>query len=371
MEQLRQRFRERMAARASALRAAMADMELAREESIAAIRRIGHALHGSGGTYGFPDVSAAAFEVETAPEDSLVVAVEKLLAILDAEQRDPDGQPDRMLLIDDDPETEALLGAIVAPLGTRITCVDTAGQARRILAEQTFSVVVLDLVLPDADGRTVLLWMREQESLADTPVFVMSGLGSARVQAECYSIGADGFFEKPIDPDIVRAAISARLAARQRREVRTTTAPSADAAAGPDSDSTASASASIVPPAGKRVLLVEDDDLVATIVKHRLTRAGFEIIHYADGIAARDNANADGLCLGILDIKIPGIDGFELLENLRSRPEFARVPFIILTALGGERDVVRGLSLGASDYILKPFSPAELLARVQRLLQPA
>lgn len=366
MEQLKQRFRERMASRAAALRTAVAGMDEAPEDSIAAIRRIGHALHGSGGTYGFPAISVAALEVETAPAETIVAAVENLLTILDAEHRDPEGQPNAMLLIDDDPESEALLQAIVAPLDARVTRVDTAGAARRILKEQTFGVVVLDLVLPDADGRTVLLWMREQESLANTPVFVMSGLGSPRVQAECYSLGADGFFEKPIDPDVVRAAVAARMSTRGARTAGDEARTGVAAALG----DAGAAAPSIAPPTGKRVLLVEDDDLVATIVKHRLTRAGFEIIHFADGISARDNASADGLCLGILDIKVPGIDGFELLENLRARPEFARVPFIILTALGGERDVVRGLSLGASDYILKPFSPAELLARVQRLLQP-
>lgn len=364
MEQLKQRFRERMAARAIALRAAVADMEQAPEESIAAIRRIGHALVGSGGTYGFPEITAAALDVETAPPDSIVTAVDNLLVILDAEHLAPGGQQNNMLVIDDDPETEALVQAIVAPLDARVTRVETAAAARKILVEQIFSVVFLDLVLPDSDGRTVLLWMREQESLTDTPVFVMSGLGSARVKAECFAIGADGFFEKPIDPDVVRASIKARL--KKGQVIRDAAAASADAAAGGGPD----AFAALAPSTGKRVLLVEDDDLVATIIKHRLTRAGFEVIHFTDGIAARDNASADGLCLGILDIKIPGIDGFELLEHLRARPDFARVPFIILTALGGERDVVRGLSLGASDYILKPFSPAELLARVQRLLQP-
>ena len=329
-------------------------MDEAPEESVAAIRRIAHALHGSGGTYGFPAISEAASIAEDAPEAELAAAVRALLEILDAEHVQPAAEQTRILLVDDDPENSLLMQAIVAPLNAVIFPVETAGDARAQLAAEDFAVVILDLMLPDADGRSVLLWMREQERLADVPVFVMSGLGSARVQAECYSIGADGFFEKPIDPDIVRAAISTRLGGR----------PARSPAVPRDED--------IIPAAepGKRILLVEDDELVATIVKHRLTRAGFEIIHFDDGVEARDNASADGVCLAILDIKIPGIDGFELLEHLRSRPEFARIPVVILTALGSERDVVRALRLGASDYIVKPFSPTELVARVNRLLQP-
>jgi DNA-binding response OmpR family regulator len=71
--------------------------------------------------------------------------------------------------------------------------------------------------------------------------------------------------------------------------------------------------------------------------------------------------------LAILDVKVPGMDGFEILERIRAIPRLADVPIIMLTGLGSEADVVRGLELGANDYMLKPFSPAELLARVRRL----
>jgi DNA-binding response OmpR family regulator len=359
MEQLKQRFRERLAARAAALRAALAELHDAPEDATAALRRIGHALYGSGGTYGFPAISEAAKDVEDASDAELRSAVGRLLAILDVEQHAGDVTSAVILLVDDDAETDALLSAIVAPLGARVERVETATEARARLQEETFAVVLLDLMLPDADGRTVLLWMREQDTLFDTPVFVMSGLGSARVQAECYSIGAHGFFEKPIDPDVVRAAISSRLVDRvARRSEPASPPPSAPAAVSPS-------------PLYRRVILVEDDDLVSSIIKHRLTRAGFEVVHFSDGVEARELASADEVCAMILDIKIPGIDGFELLAELKDRAAFAKVPVIILTALNNERDVVRGLELGAADYMVKPFSPTELLARVNRLLQTA
>ena len=71
----------------------------------------------------------------------------------------------------------------------------------------------------------------------------------------------------------------------------------------------------------------------------------------------------------ILDVKMPGLDGFEVLERLRKNHRFARTPVIMLTSMGQEADVVRGFRLGADDYILKPFSPTELSARVRRLLK--
>jgi DNA-binding response OmpR family regulator len=73
--------------------------------------------------------------------------------------------------------------------------------------------------------------------------------------------------------------------------------------------------------------------------------------------------------LVILDVKMPGLDGFEVLERLRRSADFATTPIIMLTSMGQEADVVRGFRLGADDYILKPFSPTELSARVRRLLK--
>jgi DNA-binding response OmpR family regulator len=369
MERLKQKFRERLPARVAAIRAALADLADVPEEATAALRRVAHALHGSGGTYGFPGISEAARAAEDASDKDLAAEIERLLAVLEAELPAAESGV-RILLVDDDPENNALLSAVVAPLGAHITAVESAAEARLRLRDEQFAVVLLDLMLPDADGRSVLLWLREQEQLADTPVFVLSGLNSARVKAECYSIGADGFFEKPIDPDVVRAALSSRLG----KNAKTASAMESGA-----DDRAAAESARATPPVEEAspavtcntVLLVEDDDLVAAIIKHRLTRAGFTVVHFADGVDARDNAKPEGVCIAILDIKIPGIDGFELLEALRTDRAFARIPVIILTALNNERDVVRGLELGASDYMVKPFSPTELLARVNRLLQTA
>jgi DNA-binding response OmpR family regulator len=71
----------------------------------------------------------------------------------------------------------------------------------------------------------------------------------------------------------------------------------------------------------------------------------------------------------VLDVKMPGLDGFEVLDRLRKDARFGATAVVMLTSMGQEADVVRGFSLGADDYVLKPFSPVELTARVRRLLQ--
>jgi PleD family two-component response regulator len=118
-----------------------------------------------------------------------------------------------------------------------------------------------------------------------------------------------------------------------------------------------------------RVLVAEDDEISATILVHRLRKDGLEITRFDNGRKAYEAALDDPPNLVILDVKMPGMDGFEVLERLRRAPAYQSIPIILLTSMGSEADVVRGFQLGVDDYILKPFSPVELSARVWRLLR--
>ena len=120
----------------------------------------------------------------------------------------------------------------------------------------------------------------------------------------------------------------------------------------------------------RRVLLAEDDTLTAALIVHRLEREGYDVEHHADGSSALDAASHERFGLVVLDVQMPGANGFDVLQRIRSNPELNHVPVVMLTAVGGERDVVRGFELGADDYILKPFSPAELTARLNRFTRP-
>ncbi len=119
------------------------------------------------------------------------------------------------------------------------------------------------------------------------------------------------------------------------------------------------------------IVLAEDDALTARLVVHRLEREGFAVDHFTDGRGAFEAIKAhrpDGYALVILDVKMPHMDGFEVLGRMKEDPALAETPVVMLTGMGAEHDVVRALSEGADDYILKPFSPTELTLRVQRLL---
>jgi len=112
----------------------------------------------------------------------------------------------------------------------------------------------------------------------------------------------------------------------------------------------------------KKILVIEDDSSIAELQKDYLEIAGFEVKICADGIQGLKELREDTFDLLILDIMLPGIDGLEILRNIKDEKE---IPVLLVSAKKEEIDKIKGLSLGADDYITKPFSPGELVARVK------
>jgi len=116
----------------------------------------------------------------------------------------------------------------------------------------------------------------------------------------------------------------------------------------------------------KLILVVEDDAKIARLVRDYLQHAGFQVLVAGDGDAALANARRSRPDLVVLDLGLPGRDGLDVARTLRRTSE---VPIVMLTARGDETDRVVGLELGADDYVVKPFGPKELVARVRAVLR--
>ncbi|MFC1548159.1 response regulator [Candidatus Neomarinimicrobiota bacterium] len=500
---------EALHARIDALEAAKKALGSGELEAEDSIRRLAHTIRGSGTTYGFPEITTAAGKVEDAERENLAAALEELLANLYTVAAQDESKLSGVLIVEDNPIESRILQARLAAKNRNIFAAETAAQAEEILQQEDISLILLDLILPDTDGRNFLIKLKERPELAGIPVFVVSAKGSPGTKAECFALGAESYFEKPVDPEILTTAVAAKIqssgetvsksrtdpltglpnraafteefnrarsmAGRSRtslavaiidldhfknlndtyghrmgdevlKRIRPVMSkalrqsdyvarwggeefvvlfPKADAkgAAGAlnkalgilrkeqfsiggltISDVTFSGGvqeissdvsvdeaiaeadhhlyqakengrAQIVTPATeitaakKTILLAEDDELVTSVIKHRLGREGFEVIHFPDGISAFKAALDMTASLAILDVKMPGMDGFELLDKLRKMTHYRTIPIVMLTSMGSEQDIVRGLELGADDYIMKPFSPVELLARIRRLLK--
>lgn len=449
---------------------------------VANARRVAHSLKGSGTTYGFPDISQAAAVAEQASDssfdESLVALIEVLRTAIGSESTIS------VLIVDDDPVLAQMLTAKLSSPLLRVEHAGSRAEAEQILSGATPQVLVLDLFLPDGDGRDLLAQL--VESRPGLSVIATSATDSVELRDAVMAAGATAFMTKPVNiralTDLVEQLLDDRAEGRMTRDPlievyddlrRTVTSvtvtalvPEVHGPGGLDRRNDASvvdammaALDELLPPdiaigrwspteligfsagtpqelvdildrarlrlrnqlprpdgsvatfsagvargtsslldsfgyareaaagaagaggdrvhlrstAGRAssVLLAEDDPLTAALVVHRLERESLEVTHCTDGQSAIDMAAQREFGLVILDIQMPGLDGFGVLQELRARSAYANTPIVILTAVGSERDVVRGFELGCDDYVLKPFSPAELTARLRRFTRKA
>lgn len=509
MDELKALYRQGLIARIGALEAAAKGLSERSPQAAESIHRIAHSLHGSGATYGFPEISAAARALEDAREADVPALTDDLIAILQQIVDKADANKARILIVGENPDTSGQLMSAFAAPNREISVVPTAVAALQILDDTEISLLVLDIVLPDMDGRNLLIRLRERTATAALPIFVLSSLPGAQPRMECFALGADEYFEKPIEPRTLAAAAASklqragelshgsrrdpltgllnraalkealerlRLRAGRNREplslalldldrfkqindmyghttgdavlrgvgrvlshsirrsdlvarwggeefvILLPAATRGDAAgalqkvleavraepfedaAGRSFQVTFSAGVTQVSPefsgeaavtdadrflyqakaAGrnriaweplsgtaekKKILFADDDELTATLVKTVLAQEGFEVMHFPDGVSALKAARETSASLAILDVMMPAMSGFELLQNLRRIPSYAKTPIVMLTSMGSENDIVRGFDLGADDYIVKPFLSAEFQARVRRLVK--
>lgn len=509
MDELRRWYRGSLPASIDALKAARKSLPKA-PASLESIRRIAHSLSVSAAAYGYPGLSDLAHKVESAlPEDALPW-LDRLLGELGRVHSTLGaGDCPAILIIEQDAQMSRLLETILAGSDRELLLASTAAEALEVLEAQQVTLIILDLSLPDTDGRNFLVLLRERSATSGVPVIILSGLGGPQPKSECFALGADAYFEKPLAPEVLKAAVSARLhkSVEHRRESRQdaltglpnraafieafkrTTALTArrrepvslalldcdflkrinealghvagDAALHHAARTFATAlrrsdvlarwggdefvllfpgtpvagaryaldkvlgalagspfrtregtpvplsfSAGLVSVPAEaaveqamaeadrclylaksggrgrvvaendravlpmnRILLVEDDENVAGAVAASLHREGFDVAHCRDGSSALSATQAASYSLCILDLKGESIGGHALLAEMRRRTRGPRMPVLMLTALGTDQDVVRGFELGADDYLVKPFSPYDLMSRIHNLLR--
>jgi two-component system cell cycle response regulator len=509
MEDLRKWYRGSLPASIDALKAARKAIPKS-PTSLESIRRIAHTLQGSAVSYGFPSLGESARVVEQARAEDLAYCLDRLLSEL-VKITAALGPGDRpaILVIESDPQMARLLETLLTGADRQIVLAGSAAEALVLLEEKSFCLIVLELSLPDTDGRNFLVLLRERSATSGVPVIVLSGMGGPQPKTECFALGADAYFEKPIAPDVLKAAVSARLhkSIEYRREARqdaltglpnraafvegfrreaaqsarkqeplslalldcdllrrindTLGHVAGDAAlrhaarlflgalrrsdllarwggdefalllpntnlqgarfalekvlgmlvgepfrtqdGGPVPLSFSAGLVSVAPETGvekamaeadrclylaktggrarmvseadrpglsaNRVLLAEDDETVAAVVTESLAREGFQVVHCRDGVSALHAALGNDFSLFILDLKREAIDGPGLLGELRRRSRGQQVPILMITSLGTDQEVVRGFQLGADDYLVKPFSPFDLMTRVHNLIR--
>jgi DNA-binding response OmpR family regulator len=119
-----------------------------------------------------------------------------------------------------------------------------------------------------------------------------------------------------------------------------------------------------------KILIVEDDKFVRELISHKLTEEKFEVSSVKDGEEGVAKVESEKPDLVLLDLILPGIDGFEVISRIRKNPDIESIPIVILSNLGEKNDVDRGIKLGANDYMIKAhFTPKEIVEKVRSILK--
>lgn len=369
-EELRRQYLDSLSERIAALKLLVRDYRLGKQGPDEkapgdAIRLLAHSLYGSGSTFGFPAISDAAHKVEHAPPADLLKHVPELAKVLlDSIEQGKQPQATRVLIIDDDSITASLLRENILALypDFRIDLASSASQGQEYLVRHSYALVILDLMMPDRDGRDLLREIRLDFKLT-VPVLVLTGINKDMVRVECMSLGADKVLMKPLQEDLLGPVIKALLKKGEKTKLELVPKGNEAAPAG-DPGKTVKVDMS-----GKQVLLAEDDTIQAALIKQQLDQQGLAVQHATNGREAMAFLRTRHFDLIILDVKMPLFTGFEVLERVRGELGLTDVPVIMVTAMGSEADIIRGYDLGANDYLLKPYSPVQLMARIKGFLK--
>jgi DNA-binding response OmpR family regulator len=208
-----------------------------------------------------------------------------------------------------------------------------ASEGLGVARERKPDLITVDLRMPGVDGLALVEILKHDPETRKTPVMVLS-VSDERDQAT--SVGADAFLRKPIDSEALATTIARLFAERGRSR--------------------------------QRVLLVDDDAGIRMICRDVLEGHGYLVRESGDGQAGIEEARRFRPDLVLVDVMMPGMDGFQLAQKLRQDRETSLTPIIFLSARGQTADKVHAFKLGAEDYLVKPFDSAELVARVEKAL---
>jgi DNA-binding response OmpR family regulator/nitrogen-specific signal transduction histidine kinase len=248
---------------------------------------------------------------------------------LQAERRHREGAP--LLIVDDDPDVLRLLGGYLRDEGFEVVTAATAAEAERLATARHPSVILLDLLLPDRSGLELLQTLKADPTTRDIPVLVVS---VANDSLKALSLGAAECLLKPVDRSRIVSTVGRLL------DGEGVTRPS--------------------------ILVVDDDPDTLDFIRQTLTAEGFETLGAGNGREALEAMARQRPALLLLDIMMPELSGFEVLEAMAREPALAGIPVVVLTARGDEADARSGMALGARKYMHKPFDVRSLVAEIRR-----
>lgn len=258
-----------------------------------------------------------------------------------------------ILVIDDDLTIRKLISFHLKKKDYSVIEAGGSEEASILLKEQKVDLVLCDVNMDGMDGFTFCQKVRESEQHRTLPFIFVTAKGSLEDKEKALAVGGDDLISKPFDVQELLLKIQALIrrseiyrAYGSKRQVERTEKEDTD-----------------------KILLVDDDISLAKLFQYNLSKAGFEcqIAHNVnDGFQLAKSYQPDII---ISDIMMPEIDGFEFRRMLLTDPELRSIPFLFLTAKGGEDDILQGYDLGITDYVLKTAGPRVVVAKVSAIIK--
>ena len=238
-----------------------------------------------------------------------------------------------VLVVDDDPNIQVLLCGIIEDM-TRTVTANSAIGALEVISNTRPDLVLLDERMPgEMSGVGLLEHMQQDGSYDDIPVIMITGSDKPEAVMRALMAGAVDYVAKPFDPSNLRQKL--------QRQVTSLT---------------------------KTILIADDDLNIRDLLEHKFKTTGCRLLLAESGLEAYKMIGSSRPDLILLDRMMPGMDGITILRLLKENPETANIPVVLLTAKRREEDIIEGFEVGATDYIVKPFNPDEVVARCMRLL---
>jgi len=276
----------------------------------------------------------------------------------------------KILVVDDEPMIIQFYEAALGEQGYHVATAVDGRQALEKTREFQPDVILLDVVMPELNGFQVTERLKADPATAGIPIILVTGLGSIEDRVKGLEAGADDFLGKPFNLDelLVRVRSLVKLKVLQDR-LKQAEAASLLASPLPATPVVSPMPAPFEPRRQPVVLVVEDDERIIKICSSVLGSGGYQVVSAPDGPGMFAAIEREAPDLIILDLMLPGMDGVEILAKIKEMPLARDVPVIILTAVGDLKTKVKTLYIGADDYLVKPVSSLELLARVRANLR--
>ena len=270
----------------------------------------------------------------------------------------------KILVVDDDPMNVKLISAILSKDDYAIVTAYGGEEALRITRAENPDLILLDVMMPVMDGYQVTREVKGDPATAGIPIIMVTALNGTEDKVRGLESGADEFLTKPVNRAELLARVKSMLRLKQYRDQLMLRTRSERAFAHPAAPAPVLKAVSHQ----QKVLLVEDNAKDQRLLSGQLAEQPYDVVVATDGEAALQHALAGGIDLLLLDIFLPGIDGFDVCQQLKASAETRDIQVVLITCLNDLDGKIKGMELGADDYLIKPVDGRELTARIKALL---